>query len=134
MELRSATKADFSITLEDRPGALAALSLKMQEAGIELLGLWGYGGRAGTGKLYCVPKDARQFREFAQDEGLEVEEGLTIYLSGADRGGALVESLELIAQGGINVHAIQAISVHGEFGCFIWADAADWDTIAEMLS
>ena len=102
MELRSATKADFSITLEDRPGALAALSLKMQEAGIELLGLWGSGDQSGSGKLYCVPKNAKQFRDFAKSQKLKVEEGLTIYLSGADRGGALVESLELIAQAGIN--------------------------------
>lgn len=134
MELRSAMKADFSIELEDRPGALAAVSLKLQDAGVDLLGLWGYGGANGSGKLYCVPKDAKKFRAFAEAEKLKVEEGVTIYISGADQGGALVESLELIAQAGINVHAIQAVTVQGEFGCFIWADAEDWDTIAQMLA
>ena len=59
---------------------------------------------------------------------------MTIYISGADEGGALVESLELIAQAGVNVHAIQAVTVKGEFGCFIWADAEDWDTISQMLA
>ena len=134
MDLKSAMKADFSIELEDRPGALAALSGKLQEAGINLLGLWGYGGHNDSGKLYCVPKDAKEFRAFAEAEKLKFEEGVTIYISGADEGGALVESLELIAQAGVNVHAIQAVTVKGEFGCFIWADAEDWDTISQMLA
>lgn len=136
MDTKWAMMADFSILLPDRPGELMRLSSKLQEDGINLIGLWGYGGVDnvnGQAKFYCVPENADTFREFIKAEKLEFTEGLTIYLSGTDQGGALVETLDLIASAGVNLHAIQAVAVHGEYGCFVWADPKDWDTIAKTL-
>ncbi|MCA9286634.1 MAG: hypothetical protein KDA22_15530 [Phycisphaerales bacterium] len=125
--------SDFSIALPDRPGELARLAARMREADVNLLGLWGYGSSSQTARFYCVPESADQFRNFAESAGLEVQEGTTFFLTGRDRGGALVERLDRIALQGINLHAIEAIRVGDQFGCFIWADAADWPRLAEAL-
>jgi hypothetical protein len=125
--------ADFAIMLPDRPGELAKMSASLKDAGIGLVGLWGYGGVNGKARFYCVPENAERFRDFVMKEGLEFAEGLTIYLSGPDRGGALVETLDRIASAGVNLHAIQAVAVQGDYGCFIWAEPKDWDIIARVL-
>ena len=133
MSLRWATKDDFSIALPDRPGELASLTGKLADADIILLGLWGIHSLHGEENIHCVPENPKQFRQFAETEGLKFEEGMTIYLNGPDSGGALVETLEEIATAGVNLHAVQAVAVHGNFGCFIWADQKDWEVLAKTL-
>ena len=81
-----------------------------------------------------MPETAEQFRNFARSAGLEVEEGRTFYLTGAGQPGSFTEWLDKIASAGINLHAIQAVQMHGEFGCFIWADSEDWDALARLLT
>ncbi len=133
MALKWATKDDFSVALAEKPGELASLSAKMQEAGVALLGLWGDHSVKGKSNFHCVPESSKKFRAFAEQEGLDITEGMTIYLNGPDGGGALVETLEEIATAGVSIHAIQAVAVHGEFGCFIWADQEDWDVLFRTL-
>ncbi len=137
MKTKWAMMADFSITMPDRPGELMTLSTKLRDSEINLYGLWGYGGVDsinGNSRFYCVPENAAAFREFIKRENIKFEEGLTIYLTGPDSGGALVETLELIASEGINLHAIQAVAIRGEYGCFIWADPQHWDKLSQILA
>lgn len=131
---KGAMMSDFSISLPDRPGELARLASMLREAEVNLVGLWGYGAGQGKARFYCVPETAEQFRNFAHSAGLEVEEGKTFYLTGAGQPGSLTEWLDKIASAGINLHAIQAVQMHGEFGCFIWADSEDWDALARLLT
>jgi prephenate dehydratase len=128
-----AMMSDFSLQLPDRPGELARLAAMLREADVNLVGLWGYGGGRGSARFYCVPERADQFRNFARSAGLEFEEGRTFYLTGTDHPGALVRWLEKIASAGINLQAIDAVQVRGEFAGFIWADAGDWDALTELL-
>jgi hypothetical protein len=125
--------ADFWLNLPDRPGALARLAAELREADVNLLGLWGYGAKDGKAQFYCVPESAEQFRNFARSAELTAREGATFYLHEADRGGALIGTLESIAKAGINLLAIQAVAINGEFGCFIWAEAADWPALTKVL-
>ncbi len=129
-----AIMADFSIRLPDRPGALARLAAMMREAGVDLVGVWGYGESRERARFYCVPERPGHFRDFARTTNLEVEEGKTFYLTGADEPGALVEWLEKIGSAGINLQAIEAIRIHGVFGVFIWADAKDWYALTQLLA
>ncbi len=135
---KGAMMCDFSVSLPDRPGELARLASLLSGAGVNLVGLWGYGPSQSKGqgkaRFYCVPERAEQFRDFAQSEGLDFDEGKTFYLTGADHPGALTECLDKIASAGINLHAIDAVRAHGEFSCFVWADAKDWDTLAKVLT
>ncbi len=129
-----AMMSDFSIDLPNRPGELARLASILREADVSLVGLWGYGSGQGQARFYCVPERAEQFRDFAQSAGLSVTEGKTFYLSGSDRPGALVEWLDKIAAAGINLQAIEAVGIHGEFGCFIWAEPKDLDNLKKLLT
>ncbi|MHC4416281.1 MAG: hypothetical protein ACYS0G_13455 [Planctomycetota bacterium] len=131
---KCAMMSDFSISLPDRPGELARLAAMMREADVNLVGLWGFGPKSGKARFYCVPEAADQFRNFARSAGLEIEEGKTLYIAGPDQPGALTEWLDRIASAGINLHAIEAVRIHGEFGGFIWADAKDWDALARLLT
>ncbi len=131
---KAAMMSDFSISLPDRPGELARLASMLREAEVNLVGLWGYGAGQGKARFYCVPATSEQFRNFARSAGREVEDGKTFYLTGAGQPGAFTEWLDKIASAGINLHAIQAVQMHGEFGCFIWADSEDWDALARLLT
>jgi hypothetical protein len=125
--------ADFWINLPDRPGELARLAARLREADVNLLGLWGYGAENGRARFYCVPESAEQFRNFARSAELPIREGVTFYLTAADRGGMLVQTLENIARANVNLLAIQAVAIQGEFGCFLWADERDWPTLESIL-
>ncbi|MHC4651556.1 MAG: hypothetical protein ACYTES_11935, partial [Planctomycetota bacterium] len=120
-----AIMADFSIRLPDRPGELARLAASMREAGVSLVGLWGYGESRDRARFYCVPEHPEHFRDFARSADLPVEEGKTFYLTGADQPGVLADWLDRIGSAGINLQAIEAVQIHGVFGVFIWADARD---------
>ena len=125
--------ADFWINLPDQPGELARLSARLREADVNLLGLWGYGAENGRARFYCVPESPEQFRNFARSAELSTREGVTFYLTAPDHGGMLVQTLEKIAKANINLLAIQAVAIHGEFGCFIWAEERDWSTLETVL-
>ncbi|MHC4446591.1 MAG: hypothetical protein ACYSXF_02135 [Planctomycetota bacterium] len=129
-----AMMSDFAVNLPDRPGELARLASMLREADVSLVGLWGYGPGQDKARFYCVPERAEQFRNFARSTGFGVEEGKTFYLTGADRPGVLVEWLDKIAAAGINLQAIEAVGIHGEFGCFIWADTKDHEQLKTILT
>jgi hypothetical protein len=133
MSLKWATKDDFAIELPDRPGALARLSAQLQEAGVGLLGLWGDHRVDGKENFHCVPESPKQFRQWAEKEGMPVSEGMTVYLHGDDKEGALVDTLEEIATAGVSIQAIQAVVIRREFGCFIWVADEDWDALFHAL-
>ena len=124
--------SDFSIKLPDRPGELARLAAKLRAADVNLVGLWGYGGEGDLARFYCVPESAEQFRAFLESAELEADEGVTFFLTGTDHVGALVKMLERIAGAGVNLHAIQSVAYHGEFGCFVWADPKDWEALSRL--
>ena len=105
--------ADFWINLPDQPGELARLAARLREADVNLLGLWGYGAENGQARFYCVPQSAEQFRNFAMSADLPAREGCTFYLHEIDRGGTLVQTLEIIASADINLLAIQAVAIYG---------------------
>jgi hypothetical protein len=125
--------SDFWIDLPDRPGELARLTAQLREADVNLLGMWGYGAENGIARFYCVPESPEQFRNFARSAELQVREGATFYLSGSDRGGTLLQTLEQIAAAKINLLAIQAVAIDGRFGCFLWANPEDWPELERLL-
>lgn len=132
--LKCAMMADFSINLPDEPGELSRLTAMLREAGINLVALWGYGPGTGDARFYCVPEQAEKFRSFANTAGFQVQEGKTLYLSGTDEGGALVQTLQKIADAGINLQAIEAVAIRGEFGCFLWADEQNRGALVGLLT
>ncbi len=125
--------SDFAIKLPHEPGELARLTEMLQAAEINLIGLWGYsGGGKDAASIYCVPENAAAFRAFAEKTKLEIKEGTTFYLTGANHVGALVKMLDKIAKSGVSLLGIQSIGFNGEFGCFVWANPGDWEKLKKI--
>jgi hypothetical protein len=129
-----AIMADFSIRLPDKPGELARVAAMLREAGVNLVGLWGYGESRGSARIYCVPERAEHFRDFARTSNLTFEEGKTYYLTGADQPGAFAQWLDKIGSAGINLQAIEAVRIHGVFGVFVWAAPEHWPALTKLLT
>ncbi|MBF8294794.1 MAG: hypothetical protein HW389_1339, partial [Bacteroidetes bacterium] len=55
------------------------------------------------------------------------------FLSGTDTAGALVTSLDAIANAGVNIVATEAIAVGGQFGAILWVSPEDLDKTAQAL-
>ena len=128
----------FALTLPDRPGELAHFMAQLRDAGISLMGLWGYGvaGRSegsNLTRIACVPESPESFRLFFKPAGLHIEEGRVFFLSDLDRRGALVETLRKVADAGINVDSIECVVTGDRFGCFLWPDEGQFDALRKLL-
>jgi len=113
---------------------LSRFADELDEAGIDLLGLWGYTEGNQNPRLSCVPADADAFRAFASEAGIKCEEGRTLYLVGHDERGALKETFTQVADAGINLDAIECVSGGSHFGCFLWADDQAFERLETLLA
>ncbi len=123
----------FVANIEDEPGTLLKIMLKLRDKNIGLSGLWGFGTRDGKGQLFVIAKDSEVLKDAWEEAGLIAKEGTGFFVSGEDRTGALIESLERLVEVGINIHSIDAIAVGAVFGSFIWVDASDVEKAAAAL-
>ena len=123
----------FKAKLEDKPGAALAVAQQLKAKNVGLVALWGHSTQTGEARMYCVPKDADKFRNFAKAAGIAVEEGSGFLLRGADKTGALVKSLDTIAKAGANIVALHAIAAGGNYGAFVRVDPADIEKVGKAL-
>ncbi|MDQ7844108.1 MAG: ACT domain-containing protein [Armatimonadota bacterium] len=94
---------DLSITLEDRPGALAALGEALGKAGVNIEGICGV-SVGGKGHMHLLVEDAVAARRALQQAGIPVtgEEDVLV-LDLEDRPGALGAAARKIANAGVNI-------------------------------
>jgi len=135
--MRAVTIAiDFTFTLPDRPGELAALAGRLRAADVNLLALRATPDTSVDGDrsvIDCVAESAEQFRAFAESAGLAVAEEPVVYVEGVDEPGALRHILEQVALAGVNVSGIEAVSFAGRYGAVIRVDPADWPTALSVI-
>lgn len=127
------TETYFSISTLDRPGALAEITAILLEAELDMSGIWGFGTGGGNAQIMAVPHDIDAFKAIANKAGWKIEEGHCFHLEGEDRAGALVDLLNKIKEEGLNLTAVDAIGVSGQFGCYIWPHEEDVVAISELL-
>ncbi|MDG2054999.1 MAG: hypothetical protein P8J86_09855 [Phycisphaerales bacterium] len=125
---------DFKITLEHKPGAVASFAARLREADVILLGLSGHAEQESTAVFHCIPERADQFRSFLRSTDIPHEEGSVLFIGGANRGDAMIRTLEMIASANLNLVGLDAVTIEGEFGYFIWAQPQDWAKLREVLS
>ena len=123
----------FKIRLEDRPGALLAVAKDLKSQNLGLVGLWGYATHSGEAELYLIAKNPDKVRNAWKPSGKIVEEGTGFLLKGTDKTGALIKSLETIANAGINIVAMNGIAVGGKYGSFVWVAPSDVEKCAQAL-
>ena len=123
----------FVIATEDRPGQLARFSKKMSEDEINLAGVWCFGIGRGNAEIIAIPRDAHVFKKAAREAGWTIREGSCFHLSGEDRAGALADTLDRIAQEGINLHAVDAMGFGSSYSAYVWCDEKDVETLRKVL-
>jgi hypothetical protein len=128
-----ARKTYFVISTEDRPGQLARFSKKMSENDINLHAVWSFGTGRGNAEITAIPWDVHVFRKAAREAGWTFREGSCFYLSGEDRAGALADTLDRIAQEGINLHAVDAMGFEARYSAFVWCDESDVEKLRMVL-
>ncbi|HEY4485192.1 MAG TPA: hypothetical protein VI702_02555 [Nitrospiria bacterium] len=123
----------FLIATEDLPGQLARFSKKMSEDEINLSAVWSFGTGRGNAEIMAIPKDPYQFRVAARQEGWAFREGNCFHLTGEDRAGALADTLDRIAQEGINLHAVDAFGFGSRYSAYLWCDERDVEKLRMVL-
>ncbi len=128
-----ARRTYFAIATEDRPGQLARFAKKMSDLEVNLSAVWSFGTGRGNAEIVAIPADSHAFAEAARSAGWSMREGSCFYLTGEDRPGALVDTLDLIAQEGINLHAVDAMGFGGRYAAYVWCDEKDVEALRKLL-
>jgi prephenate dehydratase len=123
----------FTIDSESKPGQLLTFVRRFKDANVNLLGIWAFETRPGTGQCYVVAQDSAALRKLLQATGWKFKETTCFHLTGDDKAGALVETLEPVAKDGINLQAVEGIGAGGKYGAFLFADPKDTDRIGKIL-
>ncbi len=105
----SAMTTDLTISVEDRPGGLAAVGEALGNAGINIEGLCGHGSE-GRGMIHVCVQDGAAARRALEGAGIEVQGEADAILgepvAGADQPGTMGPMARQIADAGINVRAV----------------------------
>jgi len=124
----------YTITVEDRPGELANVANILKEMGVNLRGLWAFSVGQGRAQIIAVPEDGTRFQQVAEDASWKIKEGSCFRYTAEDTCGALCETLDQVAADGVNLQALDAVSVDGRFAVFFWGEEDQTDTLAKALS
>ena len=124
---------NFNITLDDKPGTLLAIAKDLKSKNVGLVGLMGHGTPTGQAEVYLIAKTPDKLRNAWKSSGVIVKEETSFFVKGADKTGALVKSLEAIAQAGVNITSIDAIAVSGNYGFIVRVAPADVEKTGKAL-
>ncbi len=123
----------FTIDAEDKPGQLARFSMLMSEKEVNLGCVWSFGTGRGNAEIIAIPNNPHKFRKLALEADWTFEEGSCFHLVGEDRPGALADTLDRIAQEGINLHSVNAIGFETRYSAYVWCDEDDVEKLRKIL-
>jgi predicted amino acid-binding ACT domain protein len=123
----------FSLSVQHRPGVVAGLARALKQNDVDLTALWGFGMGPGQAQIICQPTDPAKFRKVASAAGWSVTEGVAFEIAGEDQVGALVDMLDRVAGAGLNLEAINAVAVAGQYGGCVWAQKGQETKLEKIL-
>jgi hypothetical protein len=128
--------AHYTVDIENNVGAGAKVLGQLRDNDVNLIAAWGYATGSGKAKLEVVPDDADGFAAAAKTLGLQIGAPVTVfYLTGADRLGALADTLEKLAAANVGLEATQAVSDgSGGFGAVFYVDPKDLQRAGTALN
>jgi hypothetical protein len=111
----------FAIVVPNKIGEGAKALTALKEAGVNMIGFWGYPIKGKKAQLDVAPADAKAFPKIAKKLGYEAGPKMTAFLiTGEDRSGVLADAMSKLCAAGISTHAAQAICAgEGRFGALI---------------
>jgi hypothetical protein len=123
----------FSLSVDHKPGVLAGVARALKQHDVDLTALWGFGIGPDRAEVICQPTDPERFRRAAEEAGWTVREGTAFEITGEDQVGALVKMLETVAGKGVNLEALNAVAVGGQYGGCVWAPKGQEEKLARIL-
>jgi hypothetical protein len=124
-------KTYFTIPTEDKPGTLSDILTNLREENVDLEGLWGWGMPDGKAQILIVPKDPTKFKASKSNKG--AVEGTCFRVMESDKVGSLLSVVERASKAGINLQAVDALSLEGKVGAYIWCAAGDVAKLEAVL-
>ena len=123
------------IKAPNRSGQAAAVLKAVADAGISLQAFTGFPNGGGRSQLDLVTGDLAKLRKVAKAKGWRlspVKRGFLI--QGRDRVGAVQRQLAKLAERGVNVTAVDAVTAGGgRFGMILWVKPRDTAKAARAL-
>lgn len=123
----------FYVEVSQKVGEGAGILRALKDAGVNLLAFSGFpaGRRA---QLDFIPADAAAFKRVAKTNRWEVVGPKRAFLiQGDDRVGAVADILGTLAGAKINVIALDAVSVDGQYGALCWVAPRDLKKAGQVL-
>jgi hypothetical protein len=101
---------------------------------VNLTAVWGYTMGPGQAEVLIVGKDAEKVRAALKSSGSNFTERTGFYSKGADKPGALLDTLLAISHAGVNLDAANAIAVGGKYGSYFWIKEEDASRTEQALA
>jgi len=120
-----------TLRIEDRVGALADMLDLLRESGMSMVAIASQ-RRTGTA-LMVIPTDLEAIRKLARDQGILLSQRQVFLVEGDDGVGVLCDVARKIADAGINIEDVAALSTAEKYAAvFTFADA-DMEAVGEAL-
>jgi hypothetical protein len=102
----------LSISVENCPGAVAAIARTLGNAKINILSLLG-SAQGTSGTIHLIVEDARRAKKALDEAKLAYQETIAEELEIPNKAGALAQVLEKLAAKGVNLNSIHATAAKG---------------------
>ena len=124
----------FYATVPDTPGEGLRALTALRDSGVDLLAFLAFPTGGGQSQIDLVPSDPAALTEAAASAGVALSDAKQAFLvQGADRVGAVADTVETLANAGINVTAAAATGASGSYGMILWVAPADVESAASAL-
>ena len=123
----------FYVQVPNKPGEGARALRVLQDAGVNLLAFSGF-PRGGRAQLDFVPADVASFKQAARAAKWKLVGPKRCFLvQGDDRVGAVADLMGRLADGKVNIIAIDAICADGRYGALLWVEPRNFKKAAGIL-
>jgi hypothetical protein len=102
----------FTVTVENRPGAVAAVAKTLGNAKVNILALLGT-AQGTSGAVEIVVEDLRRAKKALDEAGLTYRETTAEEYELQNKPGALAQCLDKLAAKGVNLNSIYATAAKG---------------------
>jgi hypothetical protein len=128
-------KADYySMEVANKPGEGAACLKTLKDAGVSLLAFTGFpSGR--KAQVDFITDDSASLKTVAKNNKWKLSARKTVFLlQGEDRVGAVHDVISKLAEAGISITALDAVTAgEGRYGAMFWVKPADVAKAARLL-
>ena len=121
----------WAATIEDRPGALAAVLSGLHKAGADLQFIIARRApdKPGTGVVFVTPLQGDREVRAASQLGFNLTQSVhTLRVMGQDRAGIVSELTRALAEGGVNLRGLSASVIGSQFVAYVAVDSRE-DTV-----